>query len=163
MKEQDKIDRDLIRFYKFYFFILAYIIPFIYCVPLVVLQYFDGPLIYNYENYFHYLFSTNVSSIILIFGIISALAIILTYKFLIPYVLKCEKKSRILSLTQYLMLFGPTIPNSFGLVVGVLGYSEHIIDWFAAIPFFIVGLIYGSYLYRKVIPLSFEKYESSLI
>jgi len=161
MKE-DKIDRELIRFYKFLFFMMAYIMPLVYIGILVLLQSFEGPLIYNYENYF-YLFSTYVSHIILIFGIITALAIILTYKFFIPYIQKCENKSRILPLNQYLLAFGSIIPITFGLVIGAIGYSDFIIDWFSAIPFIAVGLVYGSYLYRKVILPSLEKYESLTI
>lgn len=160
MNEQEIADREIIRFHKLLLFTMTYITPLTYIAILVVLQYVKGSLLYNYDNIF-YLFSTYVSFIILIFGILSALAIVITYKFLIRYILKCEEKSRILSLNLFLIMFGSTIINLFGLIIGILGYSEYnVIDWFITIPFIIVGSIYGFYLHRKVIPLSIERYES---
>ena len=160
MNENEESVRKLIRSNKRLLFIITYSMPPVYFLILFVLQFSEEVLPYNYENYF-YLFSTNLSFIILIFGIVSALAIVFTYKYLIPYIQKCEDKSRILTLNLFLIVYGSTLIDVFGLIIGILGYSTYnVIDWFTVIPFIIVGSIYGIYLYRKVIPLSIERYES---
>ena len=160
MNENEESVRKLIRSNKRLFFIITYSMSPVYILILFVLQFSEEVLPYNYDNYF-YLFSTNLSFIILIFGIVSALAIVFTYKYLIPYIQKCEDKSRILTLNLFLIVYGSTLIDVFGLIIGILGYSTYnVIDWFTIIPFIIVGSIYGIYLYRKVIPLSLEKYES---
>lgn len=160
MDENEESIRKLIRSNKRLLFIITYSMPPVYFLILFVLQFSEEVLPYNYENYF-YLFSTNLSFIILIFGIVSALAIVFTYKYLIPYIQKCEDKSRILTLNLFLIVYGSTLIDVFGLIIGILGYSTYnVIDWFTVIPFIIVGSIYGIYLYRKVIPLSIERYES---
>jgi len=160
MSEQEKLVRKIIRSNKILHFMITYMMPLVIIVILVVFQYFKEALPYNYENYF-YLFSTNLSFIILIFGILSSLAIVLTYKFLIPYIQKCEDRSRIIPLNIFLMAYGSSIINILGLLIGILGYFNYnIIDWFTIISFIIVGTIYGIYLHKKVIPLSIKKYES---
>jgi len=127
---------------------------------LLVFQYIIKTRLYNSVIFF-YLLSTNLSSIIFIFGIISLLAIILTYKFFIPYIQKCENESRLLTLNTFLLGFGSNIICTLGLIIGMLGYSEYnIIDWFTLIPFLLIGSIYGIYLQRKIVPLNLKRYES---
>ena len=157
MNEQEKSDQKLIRGYKRLYFIMIYLVPLVYILMLGMLQY-SVALPYNDENYF-YLLSTNLSFMILIFGILSSLAIVLTYKFLIPLIQKCEDSS-ILTLNMTLIAAGPAVIDILGILIGMFGYANYeIIDWFTVIPFIIIGSIYGIYLHKKVILLSIKKYE----
>ena len=65
-----------------------------------------------------------------------------------------------INLNMVLIADGPTGIYTLGVLVGIFGHFDYeIIDWFTAIPFTLIGLIYGIYLHKKVIFLSVQKYE----
>jgi len=159
MIEPEMSDQKLIRSYKRIYLIMIYLVPFVYILMLGFLQYSDA-LPYT-SGYYFYLYTTHLSFLILIFGILILLAILLNYKLVIPYIKKCEDSSRLLSFNMVLIANGPAGFYTLGVLIGFFGYFEYeIIDWFTVIPFTLIGLIYGIYLHKKVLPIGIQKYET---
>jgi hypothetical protein len=149
MNEEDKLVQKEYPSYKILNFLIIYMMPLTFIFILLVFQFINEASPYNPEYYF-YLFTTNLSFLIITFAILSLLAILLTYKLLIPYIQSCSDKTRIPTLKTFLITYGSTTISIFGLIIGLLGYFNYnLIDWFIVISFILVGTIYGVYLLRK--------------